>query len=65
LACDTADAAVTSRCFCCISFVQRTSYDVILVQGVKAVLIPTLFATWLLRKRCIVKVERSQSWSRR
>lgn len=36
---------------------KRDSYDVILVQGVKAVLIPTLLATWLLRKRCIVKVD--------
>src|SRR5678816_4960304 len=35
----------------------RDSYDVILVQGVKAALIPTLLATWLLRKRCIVKVD--------
>jgi glycosyltransferase involved in cell wall biosynthesis/O-antigen/teichoic acid export membrane protein len=35
----------------------RDSYDVILVQGVKAVLIPTLLATWLLHKRCIVKVD--------
>jgi glycosyltransferase involved in cell wall biosynthesis/O-antigen/teichoic acid export membrane protein len=38
-------------------FRQRNSCDVILVQGVKAVLIPTLFASWLLRKRCIVKVD--------
>jgi glycosyltransferase involved in cell wall biosynthesis/O-antigen/teichoic acid export membrane protein len=36
---------------------QRNSYDVILVQGVKAVLIPTLLAAWLLRKRCIAKVD--------
>jgi glycosyltransferase involved in cell wall biosynthesis/O-antigen/teichoic acid export membrane protein len=36
---------------------RRNSYDVILVQGVKAVLIPTLLAAWLLRKHCIVKVD--------
>jgi glycosyltransferase involved in cell wall biosynthesis/O-antigen/teichoic acid export membrane protein len=36
---------------------ERNSYDVILVQGVKAVLLPTLLAGWLLRKRCIVKVD--------
>lgn len=36
---------------------RRDSYDVILVQGVKAVLIPTVLASWLLRKRCIVKVD--------
>jgi glycosyltransferase involved in cell wall biosynthesis/O-antigen/teichoic acid export membrane protein len=36
---------------------QRKSFDVILVQGVKAVLIPTLLAASLLRKRCIVKVD--------
>jgi glycosyltransferase involved in cell wall biosynthesis/O-antigen/teichoic acid export membrane protein len=36
---------------------RRNSYDVILVQGVKAVLMPTLFAAWLLGKRCIVKVD--------
>jgi glycosyltransferase involved in cell wall biosynthesis/O-antigen/teichoic acid export membrane protein len=36
---------------------QRRSYDVILVQGVKAVLIPTALVAWLLRKRCIVKVD--------
>ncbi|HEY7640170.1 MAG TPA: glycosyltransferase, partial [Steroidobacteraceae bacterium] len=36
---------------------ERNSYDVILVQGVKAVLIPTVLAAWLLRKRCIVKVD--------
>ena len=36
---------------------QRNSYDVILVHGVKAVLMPTLLAAWLLRKRCIVKVD--------
>jgi hypothetical protein len=36
---------------------RRGSYDVILVQGVKAVLLPTLLAAWLLGKRCIVKVD--------
>lgn len=36
---------------------QRRSYDVILVQGVKAVLIPTALVAWMLRKRCIVKVD--------
>ena len=36
---------------------RRGSYDVILVQGVKAVLLPTLLAAWLLDKRCIVKVD--------
>jgi glycosyltransferase involved in cell wall biosynthesis/O-antigen/teichoic acid export membrane protein len=36
---------------------QRRTYDVILVQGVKAILIPTALAAWLLRKRCIVKVD--------
>lgn len=36
---------------------RRQSYDVILVQGVKAVLIPTLLAASLLDKRCIVKVD--------
>ena len=36
---------------------QRRSYDVMLVQGVKAVLIPTALVAWLLRKRCIVKVD--------
>lgn len=36
---------------------QRRSYDVILVQGVKAILIPTALVAWLLRKRCIVKVD--------
>jgi glycosyltransferase involved in cell wall biosynthesis/O-antigen/teichoic acid export membrane protein len=36
---------------------QRRSYDVILVQGVKAVLMPTLLAAGLLGKRCIVKVD--------
>jgi glycosyltransferase involved in cell wall biosynthesis/O-antigen/teichoic acid export membrane protein len=36
---------------------QRRNYDVILVHGVKAVLIPTVLAARLLRKRCIVKVD--------
>ncbi|HKU16353.1 MAG TPA: glycosyltransferase [Steroidobacteraceae bacterium] len=36
---------------------QRRSYDVLLVQGVKGVLIPTLLAALLLGKRCIVKVD--------
>jgi len=36
---------------------RRASYDVILVQGVKAVLMPTVLAAWLLDKRCIVKVD--------
>jgi glycosyltransferase involved in cell wall biosynthesis/O-antigen/teichoic acid export membrane protein len=36
---------------------RRADYDVILVQGVKAVLMPTLFAAWLLGKSCIVKVD--------
>jgi len=36
---------------------RRGSYDIILVQGVKAVLMPTLLAAWLLGKRCIVKVD--------
>jgi glycosyltransferase involved in cell wall biosynthesis/O-antigen/teichoic acid export membrane protein len=36
---------------------QRRNYDVLLVQGVKAVLIPTTLVAWLLRKRCIVKVD--------
>src|SRR5678816_4789092 len=36
---------------------RRDSYDIILVQGVKAVLMPTLLAARLLGKRCIVKVD--------
>ena len=36
---------------------RRNSYDIILVQGVKAVLMPTLLAARLLGKRCIVKVD--------
>jgi glycosyltransferase involved in cell wall biosynthesis/O-antigen/teichoic acid export membrane protein len=36
---------------------RREDYEVILVQGVKAVLIPTLLAARLLGKRCIVKVD--------
>jgi len=38
-------------------FRERKRYDVILVQGVKGVLIPTWVAASLLRKRCIVKVD--------
>lgn len=36
---------------------QRRSYDLILVQGVKAILLPTLLAGWILRRPCIVKID--------
>lgn len=47
--------------FLCVLFVRlvqrRRHYDVVLVQGVKGILLPTVIAAGFLNKRCIVKID--------
>lgn len=54
-------AVVPTLRFLCVLFIRllrrRRDYDIILVQGAKAILVPTLLAGRLLGKPCIVKID--------